>query len=358
MSTPFPTNFLQESRQALPPEHLTWLLDRQTDLSYHTRPALFAEAEGSHPLAFHENNTLWEAYAKEDIFPTCRLTLTHFHVFEWFPLTPGQCFTGEAEYNLQYVTGELQKTPEGYFDPYGKMNMLRGGVGAVRLRPFVFEYENHYPMTASASGTCYEGFPLLVPERFYPELKRRIQRIGAAPATLRGKVRILTKEVPRIFATHPAFPATYLVVDEVDLHPEPRPNIEKFLVSIAISFESAYEGAPRPYVTYATFEAGNRTSFARAKAWLKRFYVEEKYQGRILTDFDQIRSQYPEAVFGLVNLYPGNIQTEALQAYVEQLFPQRQEALNLFLGNISAQNGDVVLGDKHVHPPNIDPQGA
>jgi len=69
--------------------------------------------------------------------------------------------------------------------------------------------------------------------------------------------------------------------------------------SVAVSFVSEYRGPANLYATYVTFRPDVEGSFEEAISWMKNEYVEGEYGGRIITDFDQTRTIFPEARLAL-----------------------------------------------------------
>ena len=291
----------------------------QADLAHYGVPAHYQPPTGSADLTLGENAELWAHFRSEQLYDTRRLTLEQVHLFEWFPLSPGRYHTPEAASSRSIAFRQLQRTPDGraYFTPGGKASMVAGGIGAVRLRPRILHGEPHYFMTVSSNGVCHEGFPVLIPRRFYAQIKPRLLTDGAVPVTLSGEMRYISGEIPDFFGQKRTLPRLLLHVDTLEVLPAPRRGVSRFLVSAAVSFIGAVDGQRGAYLTYATFDPASRDSLADAVAWLRDFYVGERYPGQIVTDFDEVVPRFPEAVFGLADVMTGRLQAERVGDFLQ-----------------------------------------
>ena len=66
------------------------------------------------------------------------------------------------------------------------------------------------------------------------------------------------------------------------------------------------------YASYVTFRPDVKGSFDDAIIWMKQDYIEGEYQGRIITDFDQTRTIFPEARLALSKVMDGTLSHGAL----------------------------------------------
>src|SRR5262249_50630948 len=67
----------------------------------------------------------------------------------------------------------------------------------------------------------------------------------------------------------------------------------------AASFLSEYQGGPRIYASYVTFNPGAKGSQRNATEWMHEEYIRGIYKGDVLTDFDQQESEIPGTLFSL-----------------------------------------------------------
>ena len=343
--TPPPERLCQEMQS----HDLHDVIERQTDLVYYPMVDRHTTPDTDHQQSASTNQALWQLFVGEQLYDTRRITLEHFHLFEWFPLAPGRFHTNEAYQNRQNAFSQMFQTQDGrsYFNPSGKADMLKGGIGAMRLRPRAIGGKPHYFMTVSSNGVCHEGFPVLVPRRFYGPLKARMLRDGAVPVTLSGEMRYIFEDAPTYFEGHREIPQLYLHVDQIQVLPAPRDGIEKFTVSTAISFVGEFEQRQGIYATYATFDPSSRDSLAHSVRWLEQFYVTEQHKGIIVTDFDEIQPRFPGAVFGLPDLMAGKLNSEQARAFLQGQGLGNNAGRPFFMvyKEINTQGGAYIEGD-------------
>lgn len=346
------------------PDFLKSIIDHQTDMAHLPMVNLHKTPDTDLILKAESNIEVWKYFITEHLYDTRRLTLEHFHLFEWFPVAPGRFHTPQAKESRNEARHMLERDPEGgyYFDPYGKSRMVEGGIGSVRLRPRQIAGEPHYFMTASSSGVCHEGFPVLVPRRFYGPIKQRILKEGAMPVTLSGEMRYIPEEILPFFGKHRDIQRLYLHVDEYKERPAPRDTINEYDVSVAVSFEGNFKGTQGVYITYATFDPASNNSLVEACQWLESFYVEDRYKGVIITDFDEPFPKFPHAVFGLPDLMAGRLDRSRVSEFLQRYYPGAA-GQNFFLiykeintqggayigGDVNTGGGDFVGRDKIIH---------
>jgi hypothetical protein len=278
---------------------------------------------------YQDNATLWYDIIRERLRASVTVTLEGFLLFEWLPRAPGLFYTDEARWGREEAMHSILRAPpsaglpdiddaertrraeaayERYdtqdymyiFDPHGKANMLKGGIGCIRLKRKDLDDGRAWLMSASSSPVAHEGFPVAVPDHLYARTIDQIATEGAVPCTLTGTLRFLPDPVVSLFGTYPEVPQLYLLVEE--LRPEGTIARDRALlhVSVAVSFESAYEGEPRMYASYVTFYPGEAGSLQSRVRWLEEVYVKGMYQGRIVTNFDEHRTRFGRAFEGAV----------------------------------------------------------
>jgi hypothetical protein len=93
-----------------------------------------------------------------------------------------------------------------------------------------------------------------------------------------------------------AVPKVYVRIDDFEIRNGPELAPE---TTVAVSFISESKGPPRVYASYVTFRPDVAGSFDEAVAWMKREYVEGEYKGKIITDFDQTQTVFPEGPLAL-----------------------------------------------------------
>jgi hypothetical protein len=339
----------QEIRQ----DDLVDVIDRQADLVHYPMVDLQITPDTDLVATVTSNQEVWQLFLDEHLYDTRHVTLEHVHLFEWFPAAPGRFHTDEARSQRQMAYRMLEQTADGevYFGPLGKASMVRGGIGAVRLRPRQIAGEEHYFMTASSTGVCHEGFPVLVPRRFYGSLKRRILSEGAVPVTLSGEMRYVPDEAVSFFGGRREIPLLYLHVDELEILRAPRSEVSAYLVSVAVTFIGQFQGHEGAYVTFASFDPARPGARRSATAWLEELYVEEQHRGTVITDFDQVRPRFSDAVFGLPDFMAGKLDRDKVRTMLsrEGLDDHAGQPFYLVYREINTHGGAYIEGDVHVH---------
>jgi hypothetical protein len=344
-SEPFPERVLQDMDEY----QMEGLIEQQTDLAHYPMVDRHTTPAGDLHFEAGSNEQVWQQFVREALYDTRRAHLEHFHLFEWFPLAPGKFHTPEAQFNRQAAQEMMIRLPDGraYYNPLGKASMVRGGIGAVRLRPRMIQDEPHYFMCVSSNGVCHEGFPVLVPRRFYGPLKARLLAEGAVPVTLSGEMRYLMDDAPTFFGGRREIPQLYLHVDELHILAAPRSEVSTYTVSVAVSFVGRFQDREGLYLTYATFDPAVADSLARACQWIEGFYVTGQYRGVVVTDFDEVLPRFSNAVFGLPDLMAGKLDDQGVRAFLEEhnLNPQAGQPFFLVYREINTQGGAYIEGD-------------
>jgi hypothetical protein len=347
-----PPRTLDHACQALGRDGFATVVNQQTDLTHLPMVERHATPETDLTRSVTSNEEAWQLFLEERLYDTRRVTLEHFHLFEWFPTAPGTFHTAEGQKHRQMARRHMELGSDGktYFNPVGKASMLKGGVGAVRLRPRMMGGEPHYFMTASSRGVCHEGFPVLIPRRLYGPLKARMLDEGAAPVTVSGEMRYVPQDAVSFFPERRSVPLLYLHVDELQILPRPRANVTAYLINVATSFVGEYEGGRDSYATFATFDPARRTSLERAVTWLEQVYVGGTHQGTIITDFDEVRPRFPRAIFGLPTLMAGKLDRERVRELLasQGFAPDAGERFFVVYEEINTRGGAYIAGDVHV----------
>jgi hypothetical protein len=291
----------------------------QTDLVYLTALGYQEPVKRGDTRTVGSNEEAWELFRGERLRATHRLTLDHFHLFEWFPLCPGRFHLPWAR-DMRNNARAQQMEIDGdvCYTTHGKAMMLVGGVGAVRLRPARFDGADHYFMTASSTGVCHEGFPVAVPEPLFARVRDRIIEQGAVPVRLSGEMRFVPEDAVPLF-DYRQVPLLMLRATELEPLPARRPGLDGFAVSVVVTFTGTVRGQTGAFVSYNTFDPANDKGLATATDWLGRVYIGREHSGIVVTDFDAVFPKFPKAKFGLPLLLGGTLDQDYLSAALQQL---------------------------------------
>jgi TIR domain len=292
--------------------------------------------ESENVAEYRANEAVWRDIISERIIVGQKIKLEAFDVLDWFPRAPGLYHTPDApfarEAAFRHLHPRLMEGPvrdhagrvgklgslgdfTAVFTPEGKLSMLEGGIGCVRLRPIKIENKYFWLKTATSDGTVHTGVPIALPQARYNEIYGRIRELGAVRADIFGELDFVDGLISRVFDAYERVPTVYLRVTDLRLC-EPGPA-RSLSASVAVSFVSEYHGPPQVYATYVTFEPDRPDSFDDALGWMKEEYVEGEYGGRIITDFDQTKTIFKEAKLALSKILDRQISRGTLRETIE-----------------------------------------
>jgi hypothetical protein len=169
--------------------------------------------------------------------------------------------------------------------------MVWGGIGCLRLA--MKEVGGHPTkfMCATSSGRAHRGFVVALRSDDYARIAEDVARTGAAPCTVKGELRVATPDSGLHQKFRTGVPRFYLAADELDpLKPSPeRPAVD---VTPAVTFqlggtqvEDLFPG--NPYYTYSHFDPSRPGALDACVEWIEKAYVGTRFNGRVLTDFDE-----------------------------------------------------------------------
>jgi hypothetical protein len=317
MKIDIPTqSFNQQIVPLVERNYLPFLIDQLKIAVYNFLP-FKTKAIKKADRTFTSNNGIWEAIIYESIRAEMNIILDSFFIFEWFPRSPGLYFTKTARMAREEAQHRIVRIEKDYivYDPHGKLSMIQGGLGNVRLKPIEIDSNKFYLMSASTNGECHQGFPIALNNEHYKKCIEQIVDRGVAIFDLIGTLKFLPSELTNFYDGYAEVPQIYLDVKELrqSTHPKAR-SMENLEVSVATSFKSSYEGdSEKLYATYVTFDPSNKNSFKERIDWLKNVYIKDEYKGEILTDFDETRNTFENAPFSLCKIMNSEIDVDEFQ---------------------------------------------
>jgi hypothetical protein len=273
------------------------------------------------------NADFWRDVIDERITAERNVVLREFNVFDWVPRNPGLYHTSsaamarmEAQYyvrsidahdfndylqvdgappdaaTFRAVTSADEAARSVIYTPQGKISMLHGGVGCVRYKPLQLKTgDTGWLMSATSTSAPDEGIPLLVGNNDYFQLVG-LHDLGYVRCDVFGRTRFVADEFADLSSVVNGIPRLYVEVSELRLQTASQ---QPGQVSVAASFLSHFEGSPKIYASYVTFDPGRPHAQKNAAEWLKEEYVERLYKGSLLTDFDQRAPMFSNALFTL-----------------------------------------------------------
>lgn len=348
----------ERARESVPEWITADTLGNLTEVAVYRHPASTCRSS-ARSLVFNSNEELWSAILEESIATeNCKVELQGFCLTEWLPLRPGRFHTDKARlarnWAIQnsYIREDDENAPralrravgegtrgEGMriFDLNGKMTMVDGGIGCVRLKPLPNRDIYRWPFGASSSMVAHEGVLVSLSDLDHDRLIQDVRRFGGLRGTLQGTLRI----VPRHDVTEPMFgrgiPQVYIDVEKFE--PERFREINPIEITAAVTFTSPKTPSSKLNVSYVTFNAAKRGELGRAVDWLEQIYVRDAYGGIVVTDFDEQTARFDRARFSLHKLLNGLVSRADIHVVENELGMHGELAETLFRRNI------VVYGD-------------
>ena len=325
--------------KGLAPEDIAFIISAQLNLANYLHPP--EELPPQPDKTYADNQSLWVDVLAKKLRARLTLQLTNFLLCDWFPRSPGLYYTdkallarqeaqhsrvfapesiGETNLENQYRVADDAPDFTHIFNPYGKLSMLKGGVGSVRLREKEIGGGVVWFMAASQTPVAHEGFPVALPDDLYQRHFDQLHEQGFLACTLVGKLQNLPQDLDVLYKDYTGVPRLYLLVEEI--RPLPTPSLtQPFRVSVATSFISDYEspGWNRMYAAYVTFYPQMHDSLERRVDWLENRYVKSRYQGKIVTDFDEREFHFPNVAFSLDKVMTHNLNTAETKSWLDSI---------------------------------------
>jgi hypothetical protein len=91
------------------------VIDDQSRLTHYPMVDRFTTPQVATSQMIASNEQAWHLFTQEQLFDTRRVTLEHFHLFEWFPLSPGKFHTERGRQERELAHLDRVETPQGIF---------------------------------------------------------------------------------------------------------------------------------------------------------------------------------------------------------------------------------------------------
>ncbi|WP_338839650.1 hypothetical protein [Flavobacterium ginsenosidimutans] len=332
------TNFKGLGIERLPTKDVAKFLTDFFDVSLYKK--LRGEQKESQIFKSYNNNEdFWKDCLQNKIFAGKTIKLENFCLIEWLPYSPGLYYTKRA-FNSRMEARSMMSADKNEYLPLGKMNMMLGGVGSVRLAP---EKSNFY-LNATSTGTSHQGIPIIVSKEVYNQFIDEIKHQGYSTVDIIGTIEILPIEKALINYAR-EIPKYSLVITSI----AKRKIVEKeILVSVSAIYSS------EPYDNYSTGHYWSFASFSpdeseveltKAVEWIEQYALRySNGKPKILTDFDEHKSHFNADIeFKLQNIMSGNINEELLVKYSEKF----KIIINKTVmgDNIENNSGNIIKGN-------------
>lgn len=317
-----------------------FLSDHLRNANLHQQGSINIEAKD---LRFNTNEDFWYK-----VLPTTRETnriwlrwveLSGFQITDWFPRTPGQYHSPfadrarrEAEHYVNEHNGIL------FYEPYGKTHMMEGGIGSVRFKPISIKENDYWLCTATSDNSCHSGIPLAIPNRLMEKIDfHRSYKVN-------GQVRFLPEFLEHYLDHMSEIPQIYVEVDNfTELGIEKKPSVN---ITPMVFFSAGQEMGLdiEENVTYATCESDSIRDLKKAVEWLA--WYANRYNGEIITNFDQQEPTFANAPFSLQNVMSGKLSASTLKRYhIDNANIVCQKIESLHAETVNMTKIEVTLGD-------------
>jgi hypothetical protein len=146
---------------------------------------------------YADNQSFWLDALHQQHFPGTYCILDDFTLTEWLPFSPGRFFTESAQQARKYAEGFVADNGREYL-PNGKLSMVTGGIGCIRLAERPVRGNTLFFLGASSSGVAHEGIPIAMTLEEYRKVIGRIRESGGGcRARIVGTLNSLTSEMPK-----------------------------------------------------------------------------------------------------------------------------------------------------------------
>ncbi len=277
---------------------------------------------------YRDNHSFWQDAIASKHFPGTIIVLENFHLTEWVPFSPGLYYTPDAIWMRrnasQYISHERDE-----YTIKGKISMVQGGIGTVRLAEKTIAGQKICFLGASSTGIGHQGIPVALPIAEYCKLMSPIREQGGCLATITGSLHSLTEEMPSLQYGR-EIPRYCFFAEEVLLHKVS--DKSDLLTTVAIMFttenihgyrrnDTEDDTITNKSWTFCSFHPQEAQQDVQLAAeWLtdyaKRYTSTEPY---ILTDFDEQYRLFPSVEFPLCKIVRGEVDLERLRAYRDQV---------------------------------------
>jgi len=299
---------------------------------------------------YFENEGFWHQILREPIQKMNRVKLAGFKLIDWFPRSPGLYHTDGAEWERRIAESFVGKEDGAiFYEPVGKGHMIWGGIGSIRFKPINIEGEECFLSTATSDSFCHSGIPLAIPSALLNKIDFNFDHIF----TIMGQLRFLPNFMERFFMHQQGIPQIYVLVDSITRMRPATSSVKITPIVFFISKDEEIQRRPTSYVTYVTCSPNSMEDINRATDWLQTYV--SKYNGEIVTNFDQQRPMFENAPFSLQNVMTANIRRTDLDKFeirnaniiCDTINRVQTEVMNMNMSRISVTlgNGVVIHGD-------------
>jgi hypothetical protein len=332
------------------------------DVSLYRKLRLKFKKSKHKDLEFNSNEEFWKHLINNKAYVDQFVTLSEFYLTEWLPMSPGLFHTDEAVHNRRaaerYIVRDdyaqhikdlpllkqLKSSPNIpiknrvaiELDPRGKMSMVQGGIGSLRLQPKkILNEERMFLLGASSNGICHEGIPIVVPSNVYHKFIDQIKSDCGILCKLTGRLLILpTDDLPVKYNRE--IPKYCVFVEEIKN--VKRSDPKDILVSIAIAYSRNLKEIKHKEWSFVSFNPDSKDrELLYSVEWLHDYARRYSHVDNplVMSDFDEFRQHFEKIDFSLKDVANGTIDLAKLAQYEDFLQLKIINIMGDYFNNIS-----------------------
>jgi hypothetical protein len=296
---------------------------------------------------YYENSIFWKETLLDYNGIGQRIKLINFSLIEWLPSSPGLFFTGKAEESRRKAEAHFNPSNNEYL-PLGKLDMILGGIGSVRLGSEQNNQLSQYYLCGTSNGVSHEGIPLIVERSLYAKIISEIKENGYCKVDIIGTIEILRTQMS-ILNFDREIPKYCIVVEDFI---KVNKKSENLTVTIATAFKTNENSWSRnnndTYSGYAwtfcSFEPKRGDEdLVNAVNWINDYALRYSESSEILCDFDEHKNHFDTVLFSQREIMSLKFNHEKVQK-ISQIFQIFQITTGpmIFGDNIQNNSGTVI----------------
>lgn len=314
------------------PEALSFIYDHLGNQRL-VHPQKQAEIKNVTDKSFHKNEEFWTEILNTTRYYNYRnVVLEGFQITDWFPRSPGLTYTLDAARSRENAKKHFEPGSRSVYTPMGKDYEIKGGVGSYRFNPFEYEGTKYCLCTATSDGFCHTGIPLAIPLEWMGKID------FSAAYKITGKYQHIDNSIDKHFTHMSGLPKFYFLIEDLV---EDRTVSTRSLVVTPVVFMHGKDG--ERLASYCTCYPDNPRDVDATSAWLQDY--ADRYDAKIVTDYDQQRPAFANVPFSLQNVMAGNV---LLQQLLDFGFSQKDAEKLIIQINITGNfQGNLIVGNNN-----------
>jgi len=312
---------------------------------FYSKGAQIPPAMADH--TFDSNKTFWKYISDQYRIFSGRVKLENMAVTDWFPRTPGRYYTQNAVETRKRVQPSSM-TPNGFaiYEPDMKASLIdQGGLGTLRFKRTSFDGNDYYLGTASSTRYCHTGVPIAIPQYFID----RDEHFFAHKYDLFGTLADVPPKIDALAHYTHNTPHIFLVVDDLKRKEPSKPPLiitpAILFVSeqLAASLDPNYKSDDKlaTFASYITCASQSKVILDEAREWIWSY--TNKYEGRIITDYDEQMPAFPDAPLSIAKVISGQVTHQVINQYMGTYYG---DIVIRSLDSLNMSGGTVVNNNK------------